>query len=86
MYLSIIVITQTLVNAVAHHDGEILIVDAVVVDGWFEEMGILLEPWLSLAGSAPHAPRTLLAYHFGRLTGAESIVVGRNLITTMYLF
>lgn len=67
----------------AHHDGEVLIVDAVVVDGRFQEMGVLLEPWLLLAGPTPHIPHipgTLLAYHFGRLTGEESILVGWSLI------
>jgi hypothetical protein len=27
-----------------YHDGEILIVDAVVVDWWFEEVGVLFQP------------------------------------------
>jgi len=27
-----------------YHHGYIFIVDAIVVDGWFQEMGVLFEP------------------------------------------
>ena len=66
----------------AHHDGEILIVNTVVVDGRFQQMRVLLEPAVSsicavnnagACGSHPRHPGPL-THHLGKLTGGASIV------------
>jgi hypothetical protein len=32
-----------------YHDGKVPVVDAVVVDGWLEKVGVLLQPGVWLA-------------------------------------
>lgn len=62
-----------------HHDGKVIIVDAVVVDGGLEEVRVFREPEPGLARDgnpqtqpccASHRP----TYHLGRFTGEGSIL------------
>jgi len=55
-----------------YHDCYIFVVDAVVVDRWFEEVGVLFEPVEVLETFLPR--RGSIADHFGMFKGAVSIL------------
>lgn len=52
------------------HDCYVFVVDAVVVDGWFEEVGVLFEP----EGLREVYKLGEAAYHFGMFNGVVSIL------------
>lgn len=57
----------------AYHDGEVFVVDAVVVDGGLEHVRVFGEPVGELGLRSGEA----WTYHLGRLTGGPSILIGK---------
>lgn len=62
-----------MVKELPYHDCYIFIVDAVVIDGWLEEVGVLFEPIFS-SDLGTLRFRVDFTYHFGRFSGLVSIV------------
>lgn len=57
-----------------YHDGEVIVVDAVVVDGGLQQVRVLFEPGWQLGGCLKRNMALALTHHLGRLMGFESIL------------
>lgn len=56
----------------ACHDGHIFIVNAVIINRWFQEMRVLFEP--GYCESYGKLKYMRVDYHFGRFSGLDSIL------------